>query len=501
MRAKQLKDTKNGEFKIIPGEDELMREEEKDFEKGNRYLQYLASISVSLLSMTCGTIYTWTSPALPHLRSNNSEIILTETELVWIATLPDIGAFFGNVAMIFALQHFGRKYWILFLGAPHIFMWLVIIFATNFYMLSIPRFLSGIIGDLGFMLLPLYIGEIADKDIRGILLLLIKIFSNIGHMYVKTIGAFFSFRVLNIMMLFVPCLFFATFLFMPESPYYLLLMNRNEKALKTLMKLKGVRNEGKMVHFELERMQNAVDDSRQNKKWMFGELFFIKGNRRSLIIVLVAWLTKFLCGATAINSFTQEILEATEIEVSPKICAMLLAVIEVLLTLSATSIIERAGRRWTFLLSGIFCSFGLLIVGVFFYLKLGTELDVKPFSWLPLFGLFVYQISFSLGIAYIPIIMIGEMFSIDVKMPAMFCLNVSMSLLLIGIKVAFQKLNSVIGIYTTFWIFAVCCTVGSIVFFIITPETKGKTLEEIQDRLHRKKSYVSEEIIIPSEKY
>lgn len=449
--------------------------------------------------MTCGTIYTWTSPALPYLRSNNSEIKLTETQIVWVATLPDIGAFFGNVAMILALQHFGRKRWILCLGAPHIILWLMIIFAKSPIMLYIPRLISGLIGDLGFMLLALYIGEIADKDIRGVLLLSIKLFSNLGHMYVKTIGVFCSFRVLNIMMLFVPCCFFVTFLFMPESPYYLLLKNRNEKALKTLMKLKGVKKEEAVIS-ELERIQCAVEEGRQDKKWMFRELFFIKGNRRSLTIVLVAWLTKFLCGATAINSFTQEILEATEIDLSPKVCAMLLAIIEVLLTLSATSIIERAGRRWTFLLSGLFCSLGLLIVGVFFFMKMGIMVDVKSYSWLPLCGLIIYQISFSLGIAYIPIIMLGEMFSIDVKMSAMFCLNVSMSLLLIGIKVAFQKLNSIIGIYTTFWIFAICCIIGSIVFFIITPETKGKTLEEIQDRLH-KKGNLNKEIIDLSDQY
>lgn len=448
--------------------------------------------------MTCGTIYTWTSPALPYLRSNNSEITLNETQIVWIATLPDIGAFFGNVAMIFALKNFGRKNWILFLGAPHILLWLMIIFANDIYMLCIPRFISGVIGDLGFMLLPMYIGEIADKDIRGVLLLSIKLFSNIGHMYVKTIGAFFSFQILNIMMLFVPCLFFITFLFMPESPYYLLLRNKNDKALKSLMKLKGVKNE-KTVIMELKRIQNAVDETRENKKWMFRELFFVKGNRKSLKIVLIAWLTKFLCGATAINSFTQEILEATEIDISPKICAMILAIIEVVLTLSATSIIERAGRRWTFLLSGLFCTLGLIMVGLFFFLKL--TINVKSYSWLPLIGLIIYQISFSMGIAYIPIIMLGEMFSIDVKMPAMFCLNVSMSLLLIGIKVAFQKLNNIIGIYTMFWIFGICCILGSIVFFIITPETKGKTLEEIQDRLHKKGNVINKEIIISSEVY
>ncbi|XP_033227742.1 facilitated trehalose transporter Tret1-like isoform X1 [Belonocnema kinseyi] len=482
----QYPDSRDNDYEKVPVEDLTKKVKIVPEKVGNFCLQYVATASVCLFAMAAGGTYSWTSPALPHLKNNNSEIPITEVEGAWIAALIDVGLFTGNILFLFIYSFLGRKNWILMISIPYIIAWLMIVFAKNIITLYISRFITGIAGDFAMALVPMYIGEIADKDIRGILLIGIRIFVNLGHMYVKTAGALFSYNTMNIMMLIIPVLFFAIFFFMPESPYYLLLQNQREKALKTLMMLKGVKIP-EIIDSDLKRIEKSVKESQENKKWKFRELFVVKGNRASLFIALVAWTTKYLSGSTSIGAFTQDIFKETEIPLAPEICAMIIAIIGVIMALVATLIIERAGRKLTFLLSGLFSALGLAIVGIFFFMKTCLELNVKSITWLPLLGLIVYEIAFSLGLSYIPFILMGEIFALDVKMPAVLFINTTMSMVLITVKLAFPWVNNLAGTYASFWIYAICTFFGSILYFCIAPETKGKTLEEIQENMHTKK--------------
>ncbi|XP_033227773.1 facilitated trehalose transporter Tret1-like isoform X2 [Belonocnema kinseyi] len=435
--------------------------------------------------MSFGTMYSWTSPALPFLRSNESKISITNIESSTIAALNDAGALFGNVIFLFLSGFIGRKYWIFMLAVPYTLSWLMIIFAKNVYTLYASRILGGFTSDMCFCLTTMYLGEIADKEIRGMLLTGIRIFLNLGHVYVKTAGAFLSYKTMNIMMFVVPLIFLATFLFMPESPYYLLLNNRREEALKTLMKLKGVTRK-ELVNTELERLQTSVKKSKKNQKSMFRELFCIKAHRKSFSIVLIAWMTSFLSGRICISAFTQDIFKETEIPLSPEICTIIITIVSVKMTIVSAFIIERIGRRISFILSGLFCALVLLMVGLFFFLKTHLILDVKSITWLPLLGLIVYEVAFALGLSYIPIVLLGEMFALNIKIPAGFVISIIANIFIIFLKATFAWLNNIAGIYTTFWIYAICSVVGSLTFVLIAPETKGKTLEEIQEHLNAK---------------
>ncbi|XP_033227935.1 facilitated trehalose transporter Tret1-2 homolog [Belonocnema kinseyi] len=489
--------SRDNKYEKVGLEDLSLNVESVPQKSGNNWLQYAATASVCLFSMTAGITYSWTSPALPHLRSNNSEIPITQVEGAWIATSVDIGSFSGNIVFLFIANYLGRKNSLLMIAIPYIIACLMIVLAKNVITLYVSRFIMGMITDFVFALVSTYIGEISDKEIRGILLIGIRISLSLGQMYVKIAGVLFSYKTMNIMIMIIPLLFFATFFFMPESPYYLLLKNQRKKALKTLMKLKGHKVPG-MIHLELERIEKSVKESQESKKWKFRELFAVKGNRRSLYIAMLAWATKHSSGSLSIHAFTQDIFEETGISLAPEICAMIIAIIGVTMAIIATFIIERAGRRITFLFSGLFCALGLALVGLSFFLKTYFKADVESITWLPLAGLIVYEIAFSLGLAYIPIILMGEIFALSVKMPAVFIVHTTISIFLIIIKISFQWLNNMAGIYTTFWTYAICSFFGSIIFFCIAPETKGKTLEEIQDNIHAnnvRKFQKSDEII------
>lgn len=83
-----------------------------------------------------------------------------------------------------------------------------------------------------------------QPEARGALSVLGQILITSGFLYVYTIGPFVSYVWINILCGFIPVLFFVSFIFMPESPYYEMSKNNHEAAAKSLMKLRGKSQEG-----------------------------------------------------------------------------------------------------------------------------------------------------------------------------------------------------------------------------------------------------------------
>jgi len=88
----------------------------------------------------------------------------------------------------------------------------------------IGRFMTGVAAGSYGILLPLYVGEISSKEVRGFLLSLHQIILNFGEIFVFVVGYFASFLTLNIICTILPIAFTAVFMLLPESPIFLVRM-------------------------------------------------------------------------------------------------------------------------------------------------------------------------------------------------------------------------------------------------------------------------------------
>lgn len=86
----------------------------------------------------------------------------------------------------------------------------------------------------------MYLGEISDKQIRGFLGTLLTTMANMGNLLIYTIGPFVSYTALNWICLSVPVIFLLSCLWIPESPYFYLKIDRFDDAAKEMMKLKSL---------------------------------------------------------------------------------------------------------------------------------------------------------------------------------------------------------------------------------------------------------------------
>ena len=329
-----------------------------------------------------------------------------------------------------------------------------------------------------------YIGEIADKSFRGTLFTYYNVSFDLGVLFVVTVGAFLSYNAMNLVMLSTPILFVATFSLMPESPYFYLIQSQEDKARKNLIKLRGNQNLHK-IPSELEKIKLAIAEGKRCKESTIRDVFFNQFHRKAMLIVLVAFFAKHYSGYLIILAYTQDIFSFSGFSLEPKYSTIIMACIKVISGIIGVKAVDFFGRRILMLWTGILAAMFLGIVSLFFFLKFYLKIESLSagISWLPLLALVCYQVVCSFGIASIPNILMGELFPPEIKGIAICYAFVIIDIYTFPVTFGFEPLNDAVGVYTTFFMFAVCCFVGTIVVYWITPETKGKTLEEIQELL------------------
>lgn len=122
----------------------------------------------------------------------------------------------------------------------------------------------------------------------------------------------------------------------------------------------------------------------------------------------------------------------------------------------------------------------LTLVSFYLYLQEYTNIDLDRTSWIPLAGLFVFVLTFSTGLGIVPLIMLGELFSASVKAKAMCVINMAFGCFVIVSSKMYQVLSENVSVCAAFSVFAGCCFAGAVFSYRSVPETRGKTLEEIQ---------------------
>ncbi|XP_011137507.1 facilitated trehalose transporter Tret1 [Harpegnathos saltator] len=456
-----------------------------DQSRVKRRPQYLAAITATISLAITGSHIGWTSPILPILKSTESHVPITSDDASWIASFYLLGTIPGCVLAAFIVDWLGRKTSLLIAGVPLTVGWLLIVIAWNPYVLYTSRFISGIGQGVVYVVCPMYIGEIADKEIRGSLGSFIKLMVTFGELYAHAVGPFVSYDCLAYVCLLIPLAFFLTFAWMPESPYFLLMRNRNECAMASLRTLKRNASEDQLEE-ELEQMQKTVirDLSDQGR---FRDLFSTPGNRRAVIISFGLQLILQFSGICAIESYTQEILEEGEAGLPASIAVILLSLFQLVAGVGAAVLVDRLGRRPLLLSTTLLGGISLTIAGTFYLLKTELAIDTAGYGWILHASVIFYELIIALGLNPLPYMMLGELFPTNVKGAAVSLANLVSSLLAFIVSKMYQVISDFCGVYAAFGWFAISCFLGVIFIVFVVPETKGKSLLEIQEELHCKK--------------
>jgi len=405
----------------------------------------------------------------------------------WAMSCALIGCLIGAVSSGGLSNRFGRKPLLTLAALVFAVSSIGTGFAAGFDAFIVWRMLGGFAIGLASGISPMYIAEISPAHLRGRLVSLNQMAIVFGILLAQVVnwliarpvppaataheilvswngqwGWRWMFAVTAI-----PSILFliATFL-VPESPRWLAMKERSQEAFRVLERLGGTAYAQRV----LEDFASASKPARSRS--VYAELSS-PGIANVLLLGIVLAVLQQWCGINVIFNYAQEIFAAAGYEVSDILFNIVVTgAVNVMFTLIALTAIDRFGRRFLLLtgISGLVAIY--IVLGVLYYLHLqGT-----PMLVLVLAAIACYAMS----LAPVTWVVIAEIFPNRIRGSAMSVAITALWTACFLLTYTFPLLNEKLGAAGTFWTYAVICLSGLLFLFFCLPETKGRTLEQIE---------------------
>ncbi|XP_016727683.1 sugar transporter ERD6-like 6 isoform X2 [Gossypium hirsutum] len=360
---------------------------------------------------------------------------------------------------------------------PNIIGWLAISFARDSSFLYMGRLLEGFgVGIISYTV-PVYIAEIAPQNLRGSLGSVNQLSVTLGIMLAYLLGLFVEWRILAVLGI-LPCtILIPGLFFIPESPRWLAKMGMTEDFETSLQVLRGFDAD---ISIEVNEIKRSVASTTRRTTIRFADL---KERRYwfPLMVGIGLLMLQQLCGINGVLFYSSTIFEAAGVK-SSNAATFGVGAIQVIATAVTTWLVDKAGRRLLLIVSSFGMTLSLLVVAASFFLKDVVSSDSSVYSImgiLSVVGVVAMVVTFSLGMGAIPWIIMSEILPINIKGLAgsiatlsnwFFAWVVTMTANLLldwssgGTFTIYMMVSAFTIVFVTLWV----------------PETKGRTLEEIQ---------------------
>ncbi|PQJ79604.1 sugar porter family MFS transporter [Polaribacter porphyrae] len=409
----------------------------------------------------------------------------------WAMSSALIGCIFGAVISGVVADRFGRKNPLIFAAA----LFTLSAFGTGYVSDFTPFIVYRLIGGLGIglasTLSPMYIAEIAPAKYRGQFVAINQLTIVIGILAAQIANFFIAeaipensapaeilaswngqtgWRWMFWAELIPAILFFILMFLVPKSPRFLVKIQENDTAKTVLNKIGG---QGYATQ-ELAAIQLTLAESGSNKV----SISDLKKPKIKPIIIIGIVLAIFQqwCGINIIFNYADEIFTAAGYSVGDMLFNIVITgSVNLIFTFVAMKTVDSWGRRKLMLLGSI----GLGVV----YAILGGAYFFE-FTGLPVLILVITAIAiYSMSLAPITWVVLSEIFPNKVRGIAMSIATFSLWVASFILTFTFPILNDALGASGTFWVYSVICVLGFIFIKKKLPETKGKSLEEIEMEL------------------
>jgi len=405
----------------------------------------------------------------------------------WYVSSALLGCVVGVSFAGWLSDRYGRKKVLLLAATLFTLSALGCTLSGSFSVLVIFRMVGGMGVGIASMLSPMYISEISPPSIRGRLVALYQLAITIGILISYLVNAWlldnsfsdelpghplstlvFRSEVWRAMlgMESIPAiLFFILLCLVPESPRWLLINGKSDRAMAILLKTSG-REEAQQ---EVMDIQETIE-IKKNKISML----LSPGIRLALFLGISLAVLQQFTGIDAIIYYGPSIMVSAGFELNDALGSQtVIGAINMAFTLLAIWQIDRFGRKKLLLSGTLGMLLSLVAIGYLFYID-----QTDGLLLLILILLFIASFAFSLG----PVVwvILSEIYPTRIRGRAMSIatLAVWVGTTLIGQFIPLSLAN--LGPAVTFWIFALFCIPTIWIGWKMMPETKGKTLEDIE---------------------
>ncbi len=404
---------------------------------------------------------------------------LSDLKLGWATGSALIGCIIGSALAGSYSDRFGRRNGLIVAAILYSVSAIGSAIPQNLIQLSIARIIGGIGVGAASLLSPLYIAEIAPEKIRGRLVTLVQFAILIGMIVVYFVNARIAAAgdtAWNVSLgwrwMFgsetLPALLFGfALMFVPETPRWLIKQGRVSQGTEILQRIGGPGH----AHNELHAIQNAVEHEQGD----FRELF----RRRYIPPLIIGIGLAILCQATGINVvmyYAPRIFVSAGLDRSAAMSqTVLIGLTQLVCTCVSFRLVDGMGRKYCLLLSSAGMALALGALGIAY------GWDQCP-NLVLLLCVLAYVGSFALGMGAVPWVILSEIYPTRLRGRAM-----SLAIFFIWftnywVSQLFPHLLKTMG-NNVFWIFTAMCVIAFLFAWRIIPETKGKTLEQIEHEM------------------
>ncbi|KAI5641224.1 sugar transporter domain-containing protein [Phthorimaea operculella] len=466
------------------------------------FRQVICTLIACYVGMSLGITFAWPSGTLQLFESNTTVLDrpMNKVELSLFGSLSSIGALVSTPVVGVLLDVVGRKYCAMGSMMMHVLCWTLIMACSKVEAILAAIFISGVGGGAA-LVVPVYISEICQENIRGTMTSGSMIAYGIGMLMSYAMGGTVSYMTFVYISMSIAVMGMVLLTFTRETPLFLMKKGLEEEAAKSFAFYRSASVGSKEVISEMEKLRRAFNaeldeeltDIGPEAQKLYPQLKeptgvkqiprqkpslwqFLRRSRstwRAAFVVITLCTAAIFQGLVVLQVYAEPLFKQAVPNVSPTLCCVILAVVTVISGFLAAYLTDVAGRRYLMIYSSI--AAGLCCV------VLGSQLHMLwAADWVTAVFIYLFTAAYTFGAGTVPFVLMAEVFSPEVKsFMSMFVIEWAW-LCNFVILFIFNPLVEAVGLGPTFYMFAAVCIATAVFAWAFQPETKGLTVAEIQ---------------------
>lgn len=444
------------------------------------FIGFTAALAGLLFGLDVGVISGAQHFIEQDFKIGDKEIEIIVSALLW-------GAVFGTLISGVLSSHFGRRRTILVSAVIFVIGSLACSLAHNEHTLIISRFFLGIAVGVASFTAPLYLSEIAPRNVRGSMISMYQLMITIGIVLAflsdTWLASYATFggvtgghwRVMLGIIAIPAAIMFTGVLFLPESPRWLFLKGFKEHAVNVFKRMH-------LDDVEIAAEVQEIEDSMKVKQNGF-QMFLKNSNfRRAIGLGIGLQIIQQLTGINVVMYYAPKIFALAGFEnVNEQMWGtVIVGITNVLATFIAIAFVDKLGRKPIMYAGFVVMGLALLTVGMIF----NMDIEKNPGLGYPAIGaLLVFIVGFAMSAGPIIWVICSEIYPLSGRDLGVTCSTATNWISNAIVGQTFLTMLATLGSGNTFLLYGGLNALFIIFFVIFVPETKGISLEQIERNL------------------